>query len=100
MSGETPARISLRVAAGARATGVVGRRGDAWKVRVSQPAEGGRANDAVLRLLADALSIGRNDLQVVAGHASRDKIVTVAGLARDDIDAALERASERNGVRL
>jgi len=90
------ARISLRVAPGAAATGVVGRHGDAWKVRVAQPAEGGRANAAVVELLAEALSVGRGDVEVVAGHGSRDKIVAVAGLARDDIDAALTRASVRS----
>jgi len=90
------ARISLRVAPGAAASGVVGRHGDAWKVRVAQPAEGGRANAAVVKLLAQALSVDRGDVEVVAGHGSRDKIVAVAGLARDDIDAALTRASARS----
>src|SRR5262249_54579734 len=88
------ARITLRVAPGAAATGVVGRHGDAWKVRVAQPAESGRANAAVVKLLAEALSVGRGE--VVAGHASRDKMVAVAGLARDDIDAALTRARARS----
>jgi len=63
---------------------------------VAQPAEGGRANAAVVELLAEALSVGRGDVEVVAGHGSRDKIVAVAGLARDDIDAALTRASARS----
>lgn len=94
MSG--PARITLRVAPGAAATGVVGRHGDAWKVRVAQPAESGRANAAVVKLLAEALSVSRDDVEVVAGRGSRDKIVAVAGLARDDIDAALTRASTRS----
>jgi len=88
------ARIALRVAPGAAATGVVGRHGDAWKVRVTQPAESGRANEAVVRLLADTFSVPARDVAVVAGHTSRDKIVSVAGLAPDQANAVLARASK------
>jgi uncharacterized protein (TIGR00251 family) len=62
----------LRVAPGARRPGVVGRHGDAWKVRVAAPPDGGRANDAVVRLLTDALGV---DVTLIAGHSSRDKVV-------------------------
>jgi uncharacterized protein (TIGR00251 family) len=87
------ARIALRVAPGAAAAGVVGRHGDAWKVRVTPPAEGGRANEAVVRLLADTFSVPSRDVAVVAGHTSRDKIVAVAGVDLDQADALLARAS-------
>jgi hypothetical protein len=87
------ARIALRVAPGAAAAGVVGRHGDAWKVRVTQPAESGRANEAVVRLLADTFSVPARAVAVVAGHTSRDKIVAVAGLDLDQANAVLARAS-------
>ena len=53
--------LRLRVVPGATRSGVVGRHGDAWKVRVSAPAEAGRANDAVLALLADVLGVVRRE---------------------------------------
>ena len=87
------ARIALRVAPRAAAAGVVGRHGDAWKVRVTQPAESGRANEAVVRLLADTFSVPPRDVAVVAGHTSRDKIVAVAGLDLEQANAVLARAS-------
>jgi len=80
----------LRVVPGAARAGIVGRHGDAWKVRVTAPPEAGRANEAVLDLLAHTLGVPRRDLAVTAGLASRDKTVVLDGL---DDDAVAERLS-------
>jgi uncharacterized protein len=87
-------RLRLRVAPGASRTGVVGRHGEAWKVRVSAPAEGGRANDAVVRLLADTLAVRRADVRLVSGHGGRDKVVELAGIEPDQIERRLSSAAE------
>jgi uncharacterized protein len=86
--------LRLRVVPGARRPGVVGRHGDAWKVRVSAPAEAGKANDAMLALLAEALQIPRRDLEVTSGRSSRDKVVALAGLTVDAAEARLGLAAE------
>jgi uncharacterized protein (TIGR00251 family) len=86
-------RVRLRVAPGATRAGVVGRHGDAWKVRVTAPAEGGRANDAVVRLLADTLSLPRTSVTLVSGHSARDKIVELAGVEPVDIERRLSSAA-------
>lgn len=88
-------RVRLRVAPGAGRAGVVGRHGDAWKVRVTAPAEGGRANDAVVRLLADTFALPRTSVTLVSGQAARDKIVEVAGVGPDDIERRLASVAER-----
>src|SRR5438128_9680922 len=85
-------RLRLRVSPGATRAGVVGRHGAAWKVRVTAAPEGGRANDAVVRLLADALSLPRRDVDIVSGHAARDKVVSVAGIDADEIERRLSVA--------
>jgi uncharacterized protein len=53
--------------------------GHAIKASVTAPPEGGRANEALLRLLADAWRRPRRDLSILAGAAGRNKIVRVAG---------------------
>ena len=73
-------KLKLRVSPGARRPGFAGRHGDAWKIRVAEPPEDGRANDAVLRLLAETLDVPRASLDLVSGHSSRDKIVMLEGL--------------------
>ena len=84
--------LRLRVVPGTTHPGVVGRLGDAWKVRVAAPPEGGRANEAVLTLLAEALGVRRRDLALASGRASRDKVVTLSGLTNDDVNARLAAA--------
>ena len=86
-------RLRLRVAPGARRSGVVGRHGDAWKLRVTAPAQDGRANDAVVGLLADTLSVPRDAVRLVSGQGARDKIVELAGLGPAQIERRLSSAA-------
>ncbi len=72
--------IDLRVQPGAGRNAVVGRHGDAIKVRVGAPPIGGRANEAVIDLLADTLGVKRADIEVVSGDNSRSKRVRVGGI--------------------
>ena len=85
-------RLRLRVAPGASAPGVVGRHGDAWKVRVAAAPERGRANDAVLELLADTLAVPRGSVTLVSGGSSRNKVVELSGLTPDEIERRLATA--------
>ncbi len=86
-------RLQLRVSPGARRAYVVGRHGDAWKVRVAAPPEGGRANEAVVRLVAATLSLPRDAVTLVSGHGARDKIIQLAGLDRTEIERRLASAA-------
>ena len=86
-------RLRLRVAPGAARAGIVGRHGDAWKLRVTAPAEGGRANDAVVRLLADTLAVPRTSVTLVSGQSARDKIVELAGVEPAEIERRLSSAA-------
>jgi uncharacterized protein (TIGR00251 family) len=49
------------------------------KATVTAPAQDGRANEALLQLLARAWHLPRRSLSIVAGAASRSKTVRVAG---------------------
>ncbi len=85
-------RLHLRVAPGAGRAGVVGRHGDAWKVRVTAAPEGGKANAAVERLLAGALGLSRRDVEIVSGHTGRDKVVAVTGIDLNETERRLAGA--------
>jgi len=89
-------RVRLRVSPGANSAQVVDRHGEAWKVRVAARPEGGRANEAVVRLLAETLSLPRNAVTLVSGHGARDKIVQLAGLDPTQIERRLSSAAGKD----
>jgi uncharacterized protein YggU (UPF0235/DUF167 family) len=87
------ARIRVRVMPGARCTEVAGRHGESWRLRVQPAPERGRATEAALLLLAESLSVPRNDVSLVSGHTSRDKLVAVSGLTSREAERRLAKAA-------
>jgi uncharacterized protein len=88
-------RLRLRVVPGAGTTGVVGRHGEAWKLRVAAPPERGKANDAVVRLLAATLGLPARSVTLVSGHGGRDKMVELAGIDPAEAESRLASAERK-----
>jgi len=63
-------------------------------VRGAAPPEDGKANDAVVKLLAATLALNERDVRIGAGRASRDKTVALAGLRPEEIERRLAEASD------
>ena len=86
-------RLRLQVSPGARRAGIVGRHGDGWKVRVTAPPEDGRANKAVLRLVAETLALSPSAVTLVSGQGSREKILDVVGIEPAQVAQRLAAAA-------
>ncbi|MGE0143192.1 MAG: DUF167 domain-containing protein [Planctomycetota bacterium] len=67
----------VRAAPGAKREGITGAMAGAVKVAVQAPAEDGRANERILRVLADALDVSLRHVRLASGARSRDKVVTI-----------------------
>src|SRR3954463_15764052 len=92
VSGDDAIVLRLHVQPGAGRTAVVGRHGDALKVRVAAAPEGGRANEACLSLIGETLGVKADQLELTPGASSRSKRVRVTGLAPTDVARRLEDA--------
>ena len=88
-------RLRLPVSPGADRSEIVGRHGDAWRIRVAAAPERGKANASVVELLAGTLGLARRAVRVVAGEASRNKVVEVDGLTLDEAERRLAATEER-----
>jgi uncharacterized protein (TIGR00251 family) len=86
-------RLLVTVTPGASRDELVGRHGEGWKVRVAAAPQRGRANHAVVTLLAEALGIDRGSVRIVAGHAARRKVVEIEGLGEKEAARRLEAAA-------
>jgi|SRR5690349_6779909 uncharacterized protein (TIGR00251 family) len=93
--------LRVHVQPGAGRTSVQGRHGDALKVSVAAPPQGGRANDAVAALLVDVFNVKKDAVALLAGDTSRSKRFALFGLeedaVRDALELALEDAERRPG---
>lgn len=84
--------IALRVQPKASRSGVRGVHGGAVKVSVTEAPEKGKANRAVIEVIADALGVARSRVTVVSGETSHDKQVMVARMAAREAAEKLKAA--------
>jgi hypothetical protein len=66
----------VNVKAGARKE-EVSQQGEEYKISVLEPPEKGRANDAVLKVLAKYLGVGLFRLRLVSGATARRKLIAL-----------------------
>ena len=74
-------RVRVKVVPGSSRTRIVGLLGDDLKVQVAAAPEGGKANDALCRLLAEALGVPPRQVVVVEGAGRARKIIAISGLS-------------------
>ena len=83
-------RFAVKAVPGASRDGIAGELGGALKVRTSRPAERGKANAAIVKLLAKTFGVPKSHIEIIAGQSSRQKRVAIDGItmaqAREVLD--------------
>lgn len=82
-------RLKVKAVPGASRSEIAGRLGEALKVRVAAPPEGGRANREIRELLAAKLGLPPAGVSLVSGAASPAKVFQLRGLAAEQAWARL-----------
>src|SRR5213595_680697 len=83
--------LTIKVIPGASRDCIAGKLGDAIKVQVSAAPERGKANDAVINLIAGLLGLRRSEIQIARGHAQPRKVLHINGIDQQTLD---QRISE------
>jgi uncharacterized protein (TIGR00251 family) len=84
--------IPVKVVPGSSRDKLVGVLGDCLKIATSAPAERGKANAAVAKILAAALGVDRRSVELVSGPTNPRKEFRIAGLTADQVRARLAQA--------
>jgi uncharacterized protein (TIGR00251 family) len=87
--------IEVRLRPGAKQQKIETAAGAPVAVWVTSPPVDGKANRALVELLADALDVPKSFLEIVRGHTAKHKVVAVAGLSRGE---AMQRLSRARGA--
>ncbi len=95
-SEEAAAAVTLTIKIQPRASRneMVRMEGGGLKIRLTAPPVDGTANEALIRFLADTFSVSKSRVEIVSGHASRDKIVRISGMSPAEVERLLNIGSE------
>ena len=81
--------LHVRVQPRAKRDEVVGERAGAIVIRLAAPPVDGKANAALCAFIAKAAKVPRSRVKIVRGQTSRDKVVRVEGVTREELRRAL-----------
>ena len=82
-------RISIHVQPRAARTAIAGMHDGCIKIRLAAPPVDGAANAALLEFVAERLGIAKRNVRLIAGHASRRKVLEIDGVSLTAVQAAL-----------
>lgn len=72
--------FQVRVVPRASKSEIVGVEGDALKIRLQAPPVEGKANEALVKFLAERLAVSKSQIEILSGHTGRTKVVRVRGV--------------------
>ena len=84
-------KLPIKVVPASSRNGIVGWLGETLKIRVTAPAERGKANLAVTAIIAEALGVSKECIRVVTGKTSARKTVEIIGLPESEVYLRLSR---------
>ena len=82
--------LPVKATAGARANGIRGEHDGRLRVQVTQVAERGKANKAIVAVLAKQLKIPKSAFELVSGQTHSEKTFRVQGVSLNELQAKLE----------
>jgi len=86
--------IRVELTAGSRYLGISGY--DKWRqairIRLTERARGGKANEQLIKYMADLFKKPAPAVQLISGHASRRKVILLSDTIVDEVESVIEQA--------
>lgn len=79
--------LTLHIQPGAKKTEFAGLHGDALKIRLAAPPVDGKANEALVRFVAETLGLAKSAVELKSGQTSRRKVLEVRGTGVEAVAA-------------
>ena len=83
--------LTLHIQPGAKKTEFAGLHGDALKIRLAAPPVDGKANEALIKFVADVLDLPKSAVNLKSGQTSRRKVLEVLGANSETVAALIAR---------
>ena len=77
--------LTLHIQPGAKKTEAAGLHGDALKIRLAAPPVDGKANEALIKFIAEALKLPKSAVNLKSGQTSRHKVLEVQGATTEAV---------------
>jgi uncharacterized protein (TIGR00251 family) len=81
--------FTLRVVPRSSRCEITGIQNDALKLKITAPPVEGKANEECIRFLSDKLGIKKNRITIKAGHKSKNKIIAISGITKEDLESII-----------
>ena len=78
-------KISLRVYPNASRNEVVGFTDGVLRVKISAPPSKGKANRELITFLSRLLGVSKGGVNIMKGHTTRNKVIAIDGLSREEV---------------
>ncbi|HEY3426780.1 MAG TPA: DUF167 domain-containing protein [Negativicutes bacterium] len=90
---EDPEGVSVKIRVQPRSSrnSLAGINGDSLKVTLTSPPVEGEANVACVNFMAKSFAVAKNQVSIIAGHKSRNKIVKITGINKADLAAVINK---------
>ncbi len=76
--------FSVRVTPGAKRNAVTAFKEGTWYIKIAAPPVDGKANEELAEFLSRVLGVRKNNLSLLKGQTSRNKLVSVSGLGQKE----------------
>ncbi len=79
---ESHAKLAVQITPAASKNEIIGMQNDVLRIKINAPPVKGKANKELVDYLSHLLGISKDRIDIVKGHTSKNKLVSIDGLSK------------------